>query len=309
MRRRLFISILFLLFFKCSDSQQADSIVLHNAVLYYYSYGAGEPVIILSGGPGVASHQEDDVAIELSKHYKAILFDQRGTGKSWTKPLDSSTINVDRAVEDLDTLRKHLHLDKLNVYGHSWGSMLAAAYIARFPQHVKLFISVGGGEIDTSLTATVNENVIARVQLSDTVKYKHWQDSAVIKRDSAKAVYELRKLRIARSIYDTSKLDKVMKQVTHSVSRNTAMSALMWKSIRKKLHFVSADRAYQGTTLLVFGWNDMVGLTTVTQYLQAFPKAEIKGIFKCGHYPEIEQPEQFYAIVNQFLMTHITGVK
>ena len=31
--------------------QQADSIRLPNAVLYYYSYGTGEPIIILSGGP------------------------------------------------------------------------------------------------------------------------------------------------------------------------------------------------------------------------------------------------------------------
>ena len=308
MIQRLFISFLFLLCWQYSNSQQADSIVLNNAVLYYYSYGTGEPVIILSGGPGIAAHQEDDVAIELSKHYKAILFDQRGTGRSWTKPLDSSTININTAIEDLDTLRKHLHLDKLNLYGHSWGSMLAAAYIAKYPDRVKLFISVGGGEIDTSLTQTINDNVNAKVQLGDTVKYRYWLDAAVIKKDSAKAAYEIRKLKVARSIYDTSKLDHVMTQVAHG-GRNTAMAALMWKSIRKQLHFVAACNAYSGKTLLVFGLNDMIGLTTVTQYLQAFPKAAVAGIFKSGHYPEIEQPEQFYAVVNQFLQAHLLSLK
>ncbi len=308
MKQRLFILFLSILGWKISNSQQVDSIVLHNAVLYYYTYGTGEPIIILSGGPGVSSHQEDDVAIELSKHYKAILFDQRGTGKSWTKPMDSSTINLKRAVEDLDTLRTHLHIDKLNLYGHSWGSMLAAAYIARFPEQVKLFISVCGGEIDTSLTQTITDNVNAKFQRSDTVKLNHWRDSAVIKRDSAKAAYEVRKLRLGYSIYDTSKLDVMIKQVTHG-DRNLAMSALMWKSIRKDLHFVSADNAYTGKMLVVFSWNDMISLTTVTQYLQAFPKAEVKGIFKSGHYPEIEQPEQFYPLVNQFLKTQLTNIK
>jgi len=292
MKKRPFILFLTLLCWKYSNSQQVDSIVLHNAVLYYYSYGTGEPIIILSGGPGIASHQEDDVAIELSKHYKAILFDQRGTGKSWTKPLDSSTINLRRATADLDTLRRHLHIDKLNLYGHSWGSMLAAAYIARFPEHVKLFIANCGGEIDTSITQTITDNASARFQLADTIKFNYWLDSAVIKKDSAKAAYELRKLYVGYSIYDTSKLDMVMKQVVHG-ERNATMSALMWKSIRKELHFVSALNAYRGKTLVVFGWNDMISLTTVTQYLQAFPKAEVKGIFKSGHYPEIEQPDNF----------------
>ncbi len=186
--------------------------------------------------------------------------------------------------------------------------MLAATYIARFPEYVNLFISVGGGEIDTSLTQTITDNVNAKYQLSDTIKFDYWLDSTIIKKDPAKAAYELRRLKVAYSIYDTSKLDMVMKQVTHG-DRNAAMSALMWKSIRKDFHFVSADRAFSGATLVVFGWNDMIGLTTVTQYLQAFPQAEVKGIFQSGHYPEIEQPEQFYPIINQFLKTQLTTAK
>lgn len=308
MKQKFFVLFLSILCWKFSKSQQADSIVLHNAVLYYYTYGTGEPIILLSGGPGIASQQEDDVALELGKHYKAILFDQRGTGRSWTKPLDSSTINLKKTTDDLDTLRKHLHIDKLNLYGHSWGSMLAAAYIARFPEHVKLFISNCGGEIDTSLTQTVTDNVSARYQLGDTIKFNHWLDSAVIKKEPATAAYELRKLKVGYAIYDTSKLDKVMKQVVHG-ERNAAMSALMWKSIRRELHFVAALRAYKGKTLVIFGWNDMISLTTVTQYLQAFPNAEVNGIFNSGHYPEIEQPEEFFSILNNFLKTNLTSLR
>lgn len=175
-----------------AHGQQADSIVLRNAVLYYYTYGAGEPIILLSGGPGVASHQEDDVASELGKHYRAILFDQRGTGKSWTKPLDSSTINLDQAVADLETLRQHLQLARLNLYGHSWGSMLAAAYIARFPKRVGLFISVGGGELDTRYSEVVNDNVRAATPAADTASAAYWRRPAVVRQDPARAAHEAR---------------------------------------------------------------------------------------------------------------------
>lgn len=304
MKKPLACIVLWLCFSIQSFEQQTDSVVLKNAVLYYYTYGKGEPIIILSGGPGVASHQEDDVAAVLGKNYSAVLFDQRGTGRSWTKPFDSSTINVNIAVADLDALRKHLHIDQLNLYGHSWGSILAAAYIARYPSNVRLFISVAGGEIDTSLTAMVNENIRARVQLSDTVKYQYWQNPAVMRQDSLKALYALRKLRVARSVYDTAQVEHVMQQVSHG-ERNTAMSVLMWKSLGHELHFTDRCKAFKGAVLIVFGYNDMIGLTTATQYLEAFPKAEFKGIYRSGHYPEIEQPGQFYKVVENFLQRKI----
>lgn len=95
-----------------------------------------------------------------------------------------------------------------------------------------------------------------------------------------------------------------MRQVEHG-DRNNAMSALMWKSLAEKLHFAAPPKGYSGKTLILFGWNDMIGLTTATQYLQAFPKAKCSGIFHCGHYPELEQPQQFYALVNTFLAANL----
>lgn len=149
-------------------AQKADSIKLSNAVLYYYTYGQGEPILILSGGPGVSSHQEDDLAMTLSKGYKAILFDQRGTGKSWTKPIDTTTINIKTAIADIEILRKHLKIDKLTISGHSWGAMLASVYAAHYPNNVKNLILIGGGELDDVMTDVVNDNVDMRFQLSDT---------------------------------------------------------------------------------------------------------------------------------------------
>lgn len=281
--------------------QTTDSMALNKAVLYYYSYGQGEPLVILSGGPGVGSHQEEDVAIELGKHYRAILFDQRGTGRSWTKPVDSTTINLDQAVDDLDRLRQQLHRTTLNLYGHSWGSMLAAAYIAKFPDRVSLFISVGGGELDASLSQTVTDNQNARMQLAE---YQHWTDSVTIKKDSAKAAYELRKLRLRRSVYDPTKLATYMKQIVRG-ERNPLMARLMWQSIRKKLHLIEGCKAYSGPALVVYGWNDMIGLTTSSQYIEAFPKAQVHRIDECGHYPELEQPGQFYPLILDFLKQSI----
>lgn len=216
-----------------ANAQKADSIQLSNATLYYYTYGEGEPIIILSGGPGVAAHQEDDLAIALSKKYKAILFDQRGTGKSWTKPFDSTTINVQRAVLDLEVLRKHLGIKQLTITGHSWGAMLASAYTSKFPNQVQNLILIGGGELTPDLTEIVNDNIDIRFQLSDTTNYYYWSDSANANKNPEKARYELRKITWSLLSYDREKLDLILAQAEHGAF-NKEMNFIMWKSLTGK---------------------------------------------------------------------------
>ena len=283
--------------------QQTDSLALPGAVLYYYTYGRGEPLLVLSGGPGVAAHQEDDVAQRLGRYFQVILLDQRGTGRSRTVPFDSSTINLRQAVADLEALRLHLGLQKFNLYGHSWGAMLGAAYIAAHPRRVGLFVAVGGGELDASLSAAVTDNVRARQQPQDSARFAYWTRYAATQ-DAGRGQYELRKLRVARTIYDRTQLEQVMAQVAHGPA-NPQMSALMWQSIRRELHLPQPIRRYRGPVLVVYGRSDAVGLTTAPQYLQVFPRAQLHGIDRCGHYPEQEQPSAFYGVLGAFLARHL----
>lgn len=299
---RVFLISVFLLCAQLLSAQQEDSLRLSNACLHYYTYGEGETVLILSGGPGLASHQEDDVAIALSKDYKAILLDQRGTGKSWTKPLDSTTINLQVAVNDIESLRVHLKIKQLIIYGHSWGAMLATAYTAHYPDNVKKLILVGGGELSPALSDIVNRNIDLRFQLSDTTAYYHWTDSTVIAQDSAHANYELRKMTISLLIYDQSRLDSFMIQVSRG-AMNKDVNRWMWKSIssNKEDWAAMTRKKYKGETLIIFGWQDPIGLTTLSSYQYAFPTAQTVGIDECGHLPSVEQPAIFFPALFAFL--------
>ncbi|MFM2358479.1 MAG: hypothetical protein RLY16_472 [Bacteroidota bacterium] len=296
----LFLCCLFLLV--VAIAQKADSIKLQNATLYYYTYGNGEPIIILSGGPGVASHQEDDLAIALSKKYKAILFDQRGTGKSWTSPFDSTTINVERAVLDIEVLRKHLGLQQLTISGHSWGAMLASAYTAQFPKRVKDLILIGGGELTPDMTNIVNENVDIRFQLGDTTNYYFWSDSVNANKDPQKAKYELRKITWSMLSYDREKLDLILSQAEHG-EFNKEMNKIMWKSISRKDYkwIERLQHNYKGGCLIIFGWQDPIAVTTLSSYIKAYPGAVVKGINKAGHMPSVEQPELFFKEIMNYL--------
>src|SRR4030042_5632748 len=81
--------------------------------LYFTSVGKGIKVILLQGGPGYSVDGLKPWADSLSKDFECILFHQRGTGLSSNVKLDSSAINLERAVRDLDDLRKNLGQEKL----------------------------------------------------------------------------------------------------------------------------------------------------------------------------------------------------
>ncbi|WP_128544505.1 alpha/beta fold hydrolase [Larkinella soli] len=292
-----------------SRVQKTDSLVLNNAVLYYHTYGTGTPIVVLSGGPGISAEQESDVVDSLAKSYRVILFEQRGTGRSWTKPMDSTTINIHSAINDLDVLRKRLGVTKLNIYGHSWGGMLAAAYAASYPTRVGLLILNGSGEINLAHTPIIDASTKRGYQLSDTSAINYWLDSPMGKQNPQLATRELRRIRVANSVYDRSKAARVFAQVEKGV-RNQAMSSLMWRSLRREgFNLESTLKAYKGPALIIYGWQDPTGATTFYQLSRSLPQAEVKGINEAGHFVSVEQPTLFFSAVNDFLKRHLSDSK
>ncbi|MEJ7912796.1 MAG: alpha/beta hydrolase [Chitinophagaceae bacterium] len=106
------------------------------AVLNYTSTGKGQRVLMLGPGPGY-SNVIKSWADSLSEHFECILLEERGTGLSNNLKLDSTTINLKRAVNDIEDLRVHLGSSPLMICGISWGGALAQAYAASYPLNVK----------------------------------------------------------------------------------------------------------------------------------------------------------------------------
>ncbi|MGW0495280.1 alpha/beta fold hydrolase [Streptomyces sp. NPDC003007] len=96
--------------------------------------GRGEPLIVLPGGPMRASAYLGDLG-GLDAHRRLVLLDLRGTGES-EAPADPATYRCDRLVEDVEALRLHLDLERMDLLAHSAGGSLAMLYAARYPQRV-----------------------------------------------------------------------------------------------------------------------------------------------------------------------------
>ncbi|MGW4819116.1 alpha/beta fold hydrolase [Streptomyces sp. NPDC004227] len=102
--------------------------------LDYRVLGEGPPVICLPGGPMRASDYLGDLG-GLSAHRRLVLPDLRGTGGSEV-PRDLASYRCDRLVDDVEALREHLGVERVDVLAHSAGANLAALYAARHPERV-----------------------------------------------------------------------------------------------------------------------------------------------------------------------------
>ena len=110
------------------------------AQLYVREVGQGDPVVVLHGGWG-AEHSYLLKAIKgLETQFRFIFYDQRGSLRS---PCKLEFISQEKHVQDLETLRKELKLERLTIFAHSNGTRLAMLYLQKFPERVKTLVLAG----------------------------------------------------------------------------------------------------------------------------------------------------------------------
>lgn len=131
--------------------------------LSYRLLGDGPPLVCLPGGPGRAVDYLGDLG-GLDAARQLILLDPRGVGAS-ADATDPATLRVDRLVGDVDSLRVHLGLDRMDLLAHSAGAVLAMLYAAAHPQQLSGLILVTPGLAAVGVHAT-EEQVAAALRRS-----------------------------------------------------------------------------------------------------------------------------------------------
>jgi len=97
--------------------------------------GEGEPLLLLAGGPANSHLTFHPAFSALADEYEVIYVDYRGRGRS--DPVDDyRTITFERDVADIEALRDALGLERMHVYGFSYGGMVAQAYALAHPDRV-----------------------------------------------------------------------------------------------------------------------------------------------------------------------------
>lgn len=98
------------------------------------------PVIVVHGGPGI-DYEYLKPLKDLSKDYRVIFYDQRGTGLS--PRVDKKYLTLEQSLDDLHSIAEHFSKGgKVKLIGHSWGAMLVIGYLSKHPEMVSQAVVV-----------------------------------------------------------------------------------------------------------------------------------------------------------------------
>ena len=263
----------------------------------YWVYGSPHPttpIFAVNGGPGL-SHiymVQNDVWQRISAHRQVIFYDQRGTGASpLTNP--SAPQTMDAQVADLDAVRSHLHLEKIDLCGDSFGGLLVIAYAAAHPEHVhQLIISDGLPSWDSIV------HLFPQV-FPDKLEAQAAAAKASTASPEAQAQQGLRD-HFSMIFYDRAKLDHYMANATDLGYSPTTAEAV--GNATAHVDYTAALAKFNFPTLVINGRYDMnVAPLTAYRMAKAIPNAKLVLFEKSGHLPSYEEPEKYVQVLNDFL--------
>lgn len=116
-----------------------DYALVNGSKLWYGSEGKGLPLVLIAGGPGASHVYLYPYFSPLADTQRVIYSDAFGRGKS-DRAKSPKEYTFERDVEDVEGLRKALGLGKINLLGHSYGTLVAQAYALKYPGSVNKLI-------------------------------------------------------------------------------------------------------------------------------------------------------------------------
>ena len=107
-----------------------------------------KPILLfLHGGPGFPEMPFSHVNAALEKEFVVVHWDQRGSGKSYSSGVPESSMNVEQFVSDthelIEFLRHRFGRKKVFVVAHSWGTLIGALTVSRYPGLVSAYLGIG----------------------------------------------------------------------------------------------------------------------------------------------------------------------
>ncbi|MFF0413062.1 alpha/beta fold hydrolase [Kitasatospora sp. NPDC004745] len=283
-------------------TQTTQTFTSHDGTeLAYRTVGDGPPLLCLPGGPGRAAEYLGDLG-GLAAHRTLVLPDTRGTGAS-AASADPAGYRVDRLVADVEALRRHLGLDRVDLLGHSAGGSLALLHAAAHPDRLSSLTLVTPSFAAVGLPSDTGAEEVIAARAGEP-----WHAGAV-------AAY--RRVKAARSFAEAAPhrpaFEPLMYGRWDGTARAHAAADPRQRSLTVSEHYYAdytpdtADlrrrlAALPCPVLLLAGELDLWPTAVSAAGAAAlFPDAALTVQPGAGHYPWLDDPQAFTAAVAGFL--------
>jgi pimeloyl-ACP methyl ester carboxylesterase len=266
--------------------------------LSYERRGSGPLLVCHPGGPGGSAAEFEDFA-GLDDTFELVLFSPRGSHGS--DPADDYVLAS--YVADLEALREHLGVERLNLLGFSHGGVVAIAYAAAFGSRIERLLlvdtlAVWGDEAE----AAMQRAIAARAA-------EPWFAEA------QQAIEE-------EQAGEFSSVDELIENLQRQIplyfhrwegnEKTGGRLAMDFAHAEPLHHFNTVEfptfdlrgelRTIEPPALVVVGDDDMIaGPVCAEAILRELPNGRLVTIPQSGHFVYVEQPEAFREALTDFL--------
>lgn len=273
--------------------------------VYYRVWGDGPltPLVLLHGGPGFPSDYLTGFE-RLAHNRKVVLYDQLGCGRSDRREDRPDLWTVGRFVEELEELRKHWGFERMALYGNSWGAMLAADYQLAYPHRVSGLIFA-------------SPCLSARLWLQDADLCREemgpeWNEAVRrLEREGKTLTPEYVGLKQA---YEKLFVCRLHPWPEESVRALEGFGVHVYETMWGPSEFTCTgnlkdyDRVWDLSrirvpVLFTCGKYDEARPETCRFYATKIPGAEVKVFHHSAHVPHLEEPEEYFPVIQDFLET------
>lgn len=294
-----------------AQQQEEGFVAVEDGVrLYYRIEGQGpETLIVVHGGPGFSLESVRADFAPLAAHRRVIYYDQRGNGRSSLID-DPAALAVPRHIADLEAIRRHFRLEKMNLLGNSWGGLLISAYAAAHPDRVeRLILDVPApptAEQMRLMGARIGARARERLSTEEQARApplfqaRHWleaEDPLAVCEAFGHIILRLYAFDAAAAPPLRGNLCAGPPEV---VRRSQWVNNAIWRSfgefdLRPEVRRVTAP------VLVIHGVADVIPLAGSRDWAASYPNARLLLMQRSGHLAHVEEPAAFFAAVETFL--------
>lgn len=285
---------------------------VNGAKLYAVTVGKGAPMFVIPGGPGGAhpAYRIMD-SLTVGNNIQLIYLDAFGRGKSDTAK-DVREYTIARDIEDIEGLRKAMNLDKISLYGHSYGSVVAQGYAIKYPQHTSHLVIANGFHSYLMWQAN-DDNSNHEIKTNypevwDTLMKVRAQGAI-----SSDAVHQDIYGRVPYGFLYAYNPEKFRGGSGNKPYPNPFNTKLYYQMVGKDGDFIVGNeignfdyrkdlKKLTMPVLVLAGRYDRVAVPYMqVQYKEYCPQAQFVMFERSGHNPQVEEREKLFRILVEFL--------
>jgi proline iminopeptidase len=283
-----------------SLAQSENTINAGNSKLHYKIFGSGKPILVINGGPGMNSDGFAFIAEELSKmNYQTIIYDQRGTGKSTLENPNNKNVTMDLMVDDIETLRKHLKIDKWTIFGHSFGGVMETYYASKHPETIDKLIFSSSGGVNMKFLTYLQERLNNNLTQVEKDSLNVYQQKFNAGDNSIETLKSRAKYLSNAYVYDKLNAPIIAKRLTQI---NFKINSLVIENLQEiKFDCSKSFTNFKQPVLVLQGKNDIISTETAKEITDSFPNSKLVLLEKCAHYGWLDSKEIYLKTIEEFL--------